>query len=58
MLAMKGSSFCAERPLASPEKTANNVERGIAEVTIAITNAIESTAPVFCSRVRAPAAMP
>jgi len=29
-----------------------------AEVTIASTKAIDSTAPVFCSRVRAPAAMP
>ena len=31
---------------------------GIEEVTTASTKAIESTAPVFCSSVRAPAAMP
>ena len=31
---------------------------GIDEVTIASTKAIDSTAPVFCSSVRAPAAMP
>ena len=55
---MNGASFCEERPLARPEKTANSVGRGTAEVTIAITNAIDSTAPVFCSSVRAPAAIP
>ncbi len=58
MLAMNGASFCGESPLARPEKTANSVALGTAEVTIAITKAIESTAPVFCSSVRAPAAMP
>ena len=58
MLWMNGSSFCVERPLASPEKTANSVACGTAEVTIASTNAIESTAPVFCSSVLAPAATP
>ena len=44
--------------MARPEKTANSVALGTAEVTIASTNAIDSTAPVFCSSVRAPAAMP
>ena len=58
MLAMNGASFSGERPLARPEKTANSVAFGTAEVTIASTNAIDSTAPVFCSSVRAPAAMP
>ena len=41
-----------------PEKTANSVAFGTAEVMIASTNAIDSTAPVFCSSVLAPAAMP
>src|SRR5205085_2314541 len=58
MLEMNGASLAAERPWASPEKTANSVALGIAEVTIASTNAIDSTAPVFCSSVRAPAATP
>ncbi len=58
MLWMKGSSRAGERPVARPEKIANSVDFGIEEVTIAITNAIDSTAPVFCSSVRAPAAMP
>ena len=55
---MNGASFAAERPCARPEKTANSVALGTAEVTIASTNAIDSTAPVFCSSVRAPAATP
>ena len=42
----------------TPEKTANKVAFGTAAVTIARTKAIERTAPVFCSKVRAPAAMP
>ena len=58
MLAMNGASLCTESPFARPEKTANNVAFGTAEVTIASTNAIDSTAPVFCSSVLAPAAMP
>ena len=58
MLAMNGASFCADSPLARPENTANSVALGTAEVMIASTNAIDSTAPVFCSSVRAPAAMP
>ena len=36
----------------------NSVSLGTDEVTIASTNAIEMTAPVFCSIVRAPAAIP
>ena len=55
---MNGSSFCADSPLVRPEKTANSVALGTAEVTTASTKAIESTAPVFCSSVRAPAAIP
>ena len=35
-----------------------SVAFGTADVTIARTNAIERTAPVFCSSIRAPAAMP
>ena len=58
MLAMKGSSLCTERPRARPENTANRVDFGTAEVTIASTKAIESTAPVFCSSILAPAATP
>src|SRR5262249_33839993 len=58
ILAMKGASFCSERPLARPENTAKRVDLGTVEVTIASTNAIESTAPVFCTSVRAPAAIP
>ena len=58
MLAMNGASFCSERPLVRPEKTANSVAFGTAEVTIASTKAIDSTAPVFCTSVLAPAAIP
>src|SRR3954466_15676593 len=58
MLWMNGSSRAVERPLATPEKMASSTSLGTAEVTIAITKAIEMTAPVFCSMVRAPAAMP
>ena len=58
MFEMNGASFSAERPWARPEKTAKRVDLGTAEVTIASTKAIDSTAPVFCSSVRAPAAMP
>ena len=36
----------------------NSTSFGTAAVMIAITNAIEITAPVFCSITRAPAAMP
>ena len=41
-----------------PEKTLNSTFLGTAAVTTAITNAIEITAPVFCTSTRAPAAMP
>ena len=41
-----------------PEKILKSTSFGTAAVTIAITNAIETTAPVFCSITRAPAAMP
>ena len=58
MLWMKGSSFARESPLASPEKIWNRTSFGTAAVTIARTNAIEITAPVFWSIVLAPAAIP
>src|ERR1019366_7712361 len=58
MLAMKGSSFAAERPLVTPEKIANSAAWGTAEVTTAITKAIDSTAPVFCRSHQGPAAIP
>ena len=48
----------AASPDVTPEKMANSTSFGIAAVMIAMTNAIETTAPVFCSSVRAPAAMP
>src|SRR4051812_11770642 len=58
MLWMKGWSCAVERPDATPEKIANRTCLGTAAVTIASTNAIEIPAPVFCSIVRAPAAIP
>ena len=58
MLAMKGASLASDSPCARPEKICSSVDRGTAAVTIASTNAIEITAPVFWSMVRAPAAMP
>ena len=58
MLAMKGSSCASDSPLATPEKIWNSTFFGTAAVMIASTNAIEITAPVFCSIVRAPPAMP
>ena len=44
--------------MVTPEKIASSTDFGTAAVTIAITNAIERTAPVFCSIIRAPAATP
>ena len=58
MFSMKGSSWALERPEASPEKILKRTGLGTAAVTIARTKAIEMTAPVFCSIVRAPAAIP
>ena len=58
MLWMKGSSLALDSPLARPEKIWNRTSLGTAAVTIASTNAIEITAPVFCSIVLAPAAIP
>src|SRR5262249_16214182 len=58
VLWMNGWSLASESPVATPEKIANSVSFGTEEVTIASTNAIETTAPVFCSIVRAPAAIP
>ena len=58
MLWMNGASCASESPEARPEKIANRTSCGTAAVTIASTKAIEITAPVFCSIVRAPAAIP
>src|SRR5262249_56662490 len=58
MLAMNGVSSALEMWVARPEKTSNSTCLGTAEVTTASTNAIEITAPVFCTRTRAPAAIP
>ena len=58
MFAMNGSSCFVESPDVMPEKIAKSTFVGTADVTIAMTNAIEITAPVFCSMTRAPAAMP
>ena len=55
---MNGSSCRSVRPEASPEKICSSTSFGTAAVTIASTKAIDSTAPVFCSIIRAPAAMP
>ncbi len=57
--AMNGASFAAREALARARRRSRRASLcGTAEVTIASTNAIDSTAPVFCSSVRAPAAMP
>ena len=58
MLTMNGVSCAFEMWSARPEKTANRTLLGTDEVTTASTNAIEITAPVFWTRIRAPAAMP
>ena len=58
MLWMKASSWTVGRPEASPEKILKRTSFGTPEVTTAITKAIERTAPVFCSIIRAPAAIP
>ena len=58
MLEMNGSSWAVEMWLARPEKTLNRTFLGTDEVTTASTNAIEMTAPVFCTSIRAPAAIP
>ena len=55
---MNGSSWASVRPEARPEKILKRTSLGTAAVTIASTNAIDSTAPVFWSIIRAPAAMP
>ena len=58
MFDTNGSSVASESPVVTPEKILNSVSLSTEEVTIASTNAIEITAPVFCSIVRAPAAIP
>ncbi len=58
MFEMNGSSCFVESPDVTPEKILKSTVVGMAEVTTAMTNAIEITAPVFCSITRAPAAMP
>src|SRR5437870_10370255 len=47
MLWMKGASFASESPFVRPEKISSSTGLGTAAVTIASTNAIEITAPVF-----------
>ena len=54
----EGASLAALRPVREPEKIRNSVDFGIAAVTTASTNAIDRTAPVFWSTMRAPAATP
>ena len=58
MFAMNGARRASESPPATPEKIWNSVSFGTAAVMIASTNAIEMTAPVFWSIVRAPPAIP
>jgi len=58
MFAMNGSSWRAVSPEASPEKILNSTSLGTAAVMIASTKAIDRIAPVFCSIMRAPAAIP
>ena len=58
MFEMNGSSCAVDSPEVRPEKILKRTSFGTAAVTIASTNAIEMTAPVFCSITRAPAAMP
>jgi len=58
MLWMNGASLASVSPLARPEKIRNRTSFGTAAVTTASTKAIEMTAPVFCSIVRVPAAIP
>src|SRR3954452_4305579 len=58
MFVMNGSSLATPSPRANPEAVVNSTSLGTAAVTIASTNAIDSTAPVFWSIIRAPAAMP
>ena len=58
MLWMNGASRSSDSPEANPEKIESSVSRGTAFVMTASTNAIDSTAPVFCSIIRAPAAIP
>src|ERR1700754_242678 len=58
MFEMNGAKDASDRPVLTPEKILNSVSLSTEEVTTASTNAIEITAPVFCSIVRAPAAIP
>src|SRR5262249_5576691 len=58
MLSMNSWSWVEGRPEARPEKILKRTSFGTAAVTIAITKAIDSTAPVFWSIIRAPAATP
>ena len=58
MLWMNGASRSSDSPDASPEKICSSTSRGTAFVMTASTNAIDRTAPVFWSIIRAPAAIP
>src|SRR5919202_3776277 len=55
---MNGTAAPSESPLETPENILTMVLAGMALVTIAIANAMESTAPTFTTRVRAPLATP
>src|SRR4051812_34016791 len=58
MLWMNGASAASESPLETPEKIDSRTLVGTALVTIASTNAIDRTEPVFCSIMRVPPAIP
>src|ERR671939_2154073 len=55
---MKGTAAPVESPLETPENISTIVLAGMALVTMAMANAMESTTPTFTSRVRAPLATP
>ena len=55
---MNGASAASDSPELTPEKIDNRTLVGTAAVTIASTNAIDKTEPVFCNIIRVPPAMP
>src|SRR5918911_5252585 len=55
---MNGTAAPSENPLETPENILTMALAGMALVTMAIANAMESTAPTFTTRVRAPLATP
>jgi hypothetical protein len=58
MPSMNGGSSVGDSPVVRPEKIDNSNILGTTEVTIISINAIEITAPVFCSMTRVPEAIP